>query len=59
VLGIVPISEFLYKYLQKSTKNGNLCQPHANTSPIGASVQTHKATSDDSWPSVLGIVPVS
>jgi hypothetical protein len=30
-----------------------------NTSPIVASVPTHRISSDDSWPAVIGIVPVS
>jgi hypothetical protein len=37
-----------------------LVQSNANTSsPTAASVPTHRYASDDSWPTVLGIVPVS
>jgi len=41
-------------------KNQNLSfQITKNTSPIVASVPTHSTPSDDSWPTLLGIVPFS
>ena len=40
-------------------ENTAMPQTNANTSPVIASVPTHSAVSADSWPTVLGIVPVS
>jgi hypothetical protein len=39
--------------------NSNLSVHTTNTSPILASFTTHRSVSDDSWLTVLGIVPVS
>jgi hypothetical protein len=39
--------------------NSNLSVKTTDTSSIVASVPTHRTLSDDSWPTVLGIVPVS
>jgi hypothetical protein len=49
------------KFLRIDEINSDLAgQTTANTSsPIVASFPTHRSVSDDSWPTVLGIVPFS
>jgi hypothetical protein len=62
VLGIVPVSRLFCNSLQNQETTKSLCSDHrnnTNTSPIVASVPTHRLSSDDSWPTALGIVPVS
>jgi hypothetical protein len=51
MLGIVPLSRFPNKDLKSL-----LCQTRH---PIVASVPTHSLVSEDSCPTVLGIVPIS
>jgi hypothetical protein len=57
VLGIVPLSRLAANDLQKIDEQQQLAvQTDENKSP---SVPAHSSVSDNSWPTVLGIVPFS
>jgi hypothetical protein len=58
MVGIVPLSELLFKYLQSRRKEQQ-SRFRTQETPFAASVPTHSSVSNNSWPTVLGIVPVS
>jgi hypothetical protein len=57
MLGIVPVSELLDKSLSTKQQQSSVQTNAQRTSH--AYVPTHRYASDDSWPTVLRIVPVS
>jgi hypothetical protein len=60
VLGIVPISELLNKDLQIDETNSiSLLRDREQKAMPTIASSTHRNLSNDSWPTVLGIVPVS